>query len=83
MLKVSAVPHFKLLMLFKGGYERGAGIYKHIYFNVTIQTFLIWSSTIVSVIALYESIKYLIGLAFKSQVTKLGACIICWWTYGC
>jgi len=54
--------------VFKGGYERGAGIYKHIYFNVTIQTFLIWSSTIISVIALYESIKYLIGLAFKSQL---------------
>lgn len=54
--------------VFKGGYERGAGIYKHIYFNATIQTFLIWSLTVVHVIALYESIKYLIALAFKSQL---------------
>jgi len=54
--------------VFKGGYERGAGIYKHIYFNATLQTFLIWSLTVVHVIVLYESIKYLITLALKSQL---------------
>jgi len=54
--------------VFKGGYERGAGIYKHIYFNVTLQTFMIWSSTVVCIIALYESIKYLINLALCNQL---------------
>jgi len=54
--------------IFKGGYERGAGIYKHIYFNVTLQTFVIWSITVTSIIALYESVKYLINLALYNQL---------------
>ena len=47
---------------FKAGYETGAGIYKHVYFNTTWQAAVMWTITVVAVLALYESLKYIIKL---------------------
>ena len=47
---------------FKAGYETGAGIYKHVYFNTTWQAGVMWTVTMMAVIGLYESIKYLVTL---------------------
>ena len=47
---------------FKAGYETGAGIYKHVYFNTTWQAAVMWTITVVAVLALYESVKYIIKL---------------------
>jgi len=54
--------------VFKGGYETGAGIYKHIYFNVTWQSWVIWAIVMFFAICLYESIKYITLLAIHRQL---------------
>ena len=53
---------------FKAGYETGAGIYKHVYFNTTWETGVMWTLTMVYVIALYECIKYLISLHYSGHL---------------
>jgi hypothetical protein len=55
----------------QANYETGAGTYKHVYFNATLQTFLLWTLTLGAVVALYESIKYLIRLLARQQVPFL------------
>jgi hypothetical protein len=55
----------------QANYETGAGTYKHVYFNATLQTFLMWTLTLGAVVALYESIKYLIRLLARQQVSFL------------
>jgi len=54
--------------VFKGGYETGAGIYKHIYFNATWQSWVIWATVIFFAICLYESVKYITLLAINKQL---------------
>ena len=44
--------------VFKGPYETGLGGYKHFYFNSNGNTAIIWFLTVMSVIALYESVKH-------------------------
>ncbi|UYV81959.1 hypothetical protein LAZ67_21000229 [Cordylochernes scorpioides] len=39
---------------FKGIYETGISSYKHVYFNLTPNTFKIWAITVVWVVVLYE-----------------------------
>ena len=51
----------------QAGYETGAGTYKHIYFNATLQTWIIWTFTLIYVIAVYESAKYITALAVRDQ----------------
>jgi len=53
---------------FKAGYETGAGIYKHVYFNTTWQAGVMWGITIIAVISLYECIKYLWSLTRCGKV---------------
>jgi len=76
--------------VFKGGYETGAGTYKHIYFNATIQTWLIWFFTLVSVVSLYEAAKYVASLALNYQLRwRMGLLFLTsvyphyysWWCY--
>ncbi len=55
------------LLLSQANYETGAGTYKHVYFNATLQTWLMWCLTLAAVLALYESVKYLIRLLVKRQ----------------
>ncbi|KAF2367188.1 hypothetical protein FHG87_002043 [Trinorchestia longiramus] len=54
--------------VFKGPYDRGPSGYKHVYFNITSNTFKIWSTTVMAVILLYESSKYILTLLFDRQV---------------
>ena len=42
---------------FPAGYETGAGSYKHVYFNATGNTLVMWSITVVALVALYEAVR--------------------------
>ena len=42
---------------FPAGYETGAGSYKHVYFNATSSTLVMWSITVVALVALYEAVR--------------------------
>ncbi|XP_018023609.1 uncharacterized protein LOC108679496 [Hyalella azteca] len=54
--------------IFKGPYDRGPAGYKHVYFNITSNTFKIWSLTVFALLLLYESSKYILKLFFERQV---------------
>ena len=41
----------------KAGYETGVGSYKHVYFNVTQHTLVIWTLTVLAIILLYEAVR--------------------------
>ena len=73
---------------FKAGYETGAGIYKHVYFNTTWQAGTMWVLTVCAVIALYESGKYLTNLFLARKLRwKFAVLFLCsvyphyyaWW----
>jgi hypothetical protein len=77
-------------MLFKGSYELGIQTYKHVYFNLTSNTFWIWSVTVLFIIALYESVCYLLRLYLKSRlrvsmlalyIAVLYSHYYAWWSY--
>ena len=51
-----------------GNYEAGISGYKHMYFNATQQSAIIWLLTVVYVIALYESMKYLLQLFCRREL---------------
>ncbi|XP_069676518.1 uncharacterized protein [Periplaneta americana] len=76
--------------VFKGTYETGVAAYKHLYFNATTNTFKIWVLTVVSMIALYECIRYLTLLAIQRQLrwsmlilflSSVFAHYYSWWAY--
>lgn len=48
-------------------YESGIASYKNFYFNATTNTLKIWCLTIVGIISLYESVKYLVKLTLVAQ----------------
>ncbi|XP_063421890.1 uncharacterized protein LOC134706676 isoform X1 [Mytilus trossulus] len=49
--------------VFKGSYENQKKIgYKHMYFNATKQTFIMWTITMAAVLAFYELVKHLLRL---------------------
>lgn len=54
--------------VFKAGYETGAGTYKHLYFNATIQAWVIWVVSLVAAILLYEAVKYMATLHIRKQL---------------
>ncbi|KAI8501773.1 hypothetical protein Bbelb_201850 [Branchiostoma belcheri] len=54
--------------VFKGTYEMGVGRYKHVYFNVTAQTFKMWGLTVVAVIMTYECISYVVRIALCGRI---------------
>lgn len=65
---------FSLFTLFtpccSGIYERGPSGYKHIYFNITSNTFKIWMVTVLSILLVYESVKRILRLHFTGQVRE-------------
>lgn len=56
--------------IFAGAYENGAPPpgYKHAYFNSTVNTFKIWTLTVIFVIFLYYSFQRLFSLLFTKQL---------------
>lgn len=75
---------------FKAGYETGAGSYKHVYFNVTLQTWVIWIMTISVVVAVYEAVKHLVRIAMagKARWSMVALFLLAvyphyyaWWAY--
>lgn len=42
---------------FLANYETGSGSYKHVYFNATSNTAIIWTLTVIAVVCLYEAVK--------------------------
>ena len=54
--------------MFKAGYERKYGAYKHIYFNTTTETMEIWIMSVLTFIYLYECVKYLVNLHLKKKL---------------
>ena len=76
--------------VFKVGYEKTPAGYKHVYFNVTANTMMIWIITVCAVITLYESTKHLFKLYWKNSLrlsmVLLFVCSIysnyyTWWSY--
>ena len=53
---------------FKGDYETIPAAYKHVYFNITHQTLKIWFTTVVFMIAFYETCKRLVHLCVKGKL---------------
>jgi hypothetical protein len=41
------------------GYETGVGDYKHVYFNATENTLIMWTLTVMAVIGLYEAVRHI------------------------
>ncbi|KAK7075528.1 hypothetical protein SK128_026795 [Halocaridina rubra] len=76
--------------IFKGIYERGPAGYKHVYFNITSNSFKIWSVTVLAILLLYESVKKVIRLYFSGQI-RLSMLVLLlasiyphyysWWSY--
>lgn len=54
--------------VFKAGYETGTGSYKHVYFNATWQTGMMWACTLLTAILLYEAVKYLGNLYIQGRL---------------
>lgn len=51
--------------VFKAGYESGIASYKHLYFNCTYNTAVIWVISVIFFLGIYEAIKYIIDLYLK------------------
>ncbi|CAH1265930.1 Hypp3264 [Branchiostoma lanceolatum] len=54
--------------VFKGTYEMGVGRYKHVYFNVTAQTFKMCGLTVVAIIMTYECTSYVVRIALCGRI---------------
>nr|XP_022308255.1 uncharacterized protein LOC111114263 [Crassostrea virginica] len=55
--------------VYKGSYERpGKTGYKHIYFNATLETMVIWTLTLFTIIIAYEAFKRLFNLYSAGNV---------------
>ncbi|CAH1780822.1 unnamed protein product [Owenia fusiformis] len=48
--------------VFRGPYEHPPSGYKHVYFNATINSLKIWIVTVIFIIIIYETLKYLLKL---------------------
>ena len=57
ILKGDWVIFLKLVSPFSAGYETGPGSYKHVYFNATANTMIIWAMTVTAVVLLYEGVR--------------------------
>lgn len=52
-----------------GSYENGGIVrYKHLYFNATFQTLVIWITLLASIIVAYETLSRLLGLFRKKKI---------------
>ncbi|KAK2587594.1 hypothetical protein KPH14_003722 [Odynerus spinipes] len=54
--------------VFKGSYESGIASYKHMYFNATTNSLKIWITVVIGIVTFYETVKYLIWLAFQQRL---------------
>ena len=54
-----------VILYHSGSYEKPGAGYKHVYFNITVNTLVIWLLTVVYIICMYEATKYLINLVVK------------------
>ncbi|XP_013398960.1 uncharacterized protein LOC106165335 [Lingula anatina] len=54
--------------IFKGNYEKHIGRYKHIYFNVTTNTFFVWAGTVFLMLTMYESMRKIFKLWAKKRL---------------
>ncbi|KAK3888940.1 hypothetical protein Pcinc_007041 [Petrolisthes cinctipes] len=76
--------------IFKGIYERGPAGYKHVYFNITSNTFKIWCVTVFAVLLLYEAFKRVVKLSLYREI-RLSMLVLflssiyphyySWWSY--
>ncbi|XP_074656679.1 uncharacterized protein LOC141909894 [Tubulanus polymorphus] len=76
--------------VYKGSYEYPPSKYKHVYFNATAETGKIWAITMLAVLSLYETIKYLTRLlsnrCLRRSMFILFASVVyshyySWWSY--
>ncbi|VDI74955.1 Hypothetical predicted protein [Mytilus galloprovincialis] len=55
--------------IFKGSYESQMRVgYKHMYFNATKQTFMMWTITMAAVLGFYEVVKHLLRLHVEGNL---------------
>ena len=54
-------------ILLTGRYEWPPSGYKHVYFNITIETLKIWCLVVLCILALYESIRYVAPLIWHRR----------------
>lgn len=77
--------------VFKGTYEGHEHIrYKHIYFNATVQTYIVWILTVCIIVAAYEAFKY-IWTTFRAKELRMTMAFLflldiypnyySWWNY--
>lgn len=73
-----------------GSYESGIASYKHMYFNATMNSLKIWITIVVGIVTFYETVKYLIWLAFQQRLrlsmmllfsTAVFSHYYSWWVY--
>lgn len=76
--------------VFKANYETGVSGYKHVYFNCTSNTLIIWALTVMAVIGLYEAIRHIFtALYFNCArprmvvlfLSSIFSHVYCWWAY--
>ncbi|KAL2734226.1 uncharacterized protein V1478_003924 [Vespula squamosa] len=76
--------------VFKGSYESGIASYKHMYFNATMNSLKIWITIVIGIVTFYETVKYLIWLAFQQRLrfsmmllfsTAVFSHYYSWWVY--
>jgi len=73
-----------------GSYEDEAVGYKNVYFNVNANTLIMWSSTVLGMILLYEAVRYQLRLCMERRL-RLSASLLLsasiyphyytWWLY--
>ena len=77
-------------MYISANYETGVSGYKHVYFNITSNTLVIWSFTVFSLIGLYEAVRHIfISIYFGCArprmavlfLTSLFSHVYGWWAY--
>ena len=68
----------------------GIGQYKHVYFNATSNTFIIWTITVVFVITIYEGTRHVLLVLFYGSarprmfilfLSNIYPHVYTWWMY--
>ncbi len=55
-------------IFFQGPYQKGSPGYKHIYFNITSTSLKIWTMTMLAVVLLYETVKFIFSLVVTGNL---------------
>ncbi|CAH1780823.1 unnamed protein product, partial [Owenia fusiformis] len=67
--------------IFRGPYEYPPSGYKHLYFNATLNSMKIWITTVIFILALNETLKYLLKLWRHQKLRKKMFCLVAMTTY--